>query len=50
MIDGIGKINDNSEFSMPICAFNTHTLQVYNYSERIRDFKELKYLDDDQLA
>jgi len=49
-IDYLGKITDNSDFSMPIVTFNTHTLQVYNYLERTRDFKELKFIDEDQLA
>lgn len=26
LIDGLGKITDNSDFSMPLVAFNTHTL------------------------
>ena len=26
MIDQLGKITDNSDFSMPIVTFNTHTL------------------------
>ena len=47
LIDGLGKITDNSDFSMPLVTFNTHTLQVYNYMERIRDFKELKFIDED---
>jgi hypothetical protein len=50
MIDQLGKITDNSDFSMPLVTFNTHTLQVYNYNERIRDFQELKFIDEDQLA
>lgn len=43
LIDEIGKIIDNSDFSMPIIAFNTYQLEVYNYIEKIREFERLKF-------
>ncbi|CDW86358.1 kelch motif family protein [Stylonychia lemnae] len=49
-IDQLGKITDNSDFSMPLVAFNTYQLQVFNYHEKLRDFKELKFYDEDQLS
>ena len=50
LIDNIGKITNNSDFSMPLVAFNTHTLQVFNFIERDRDYRELKFIDEDQLG
>ena len=47
LIDSLGKITDNSDFSMPLVAFNTYQLQVFNFFERLRDFKELKLIDED---
>ena len=35
---------------MPLTAFNTHTLQVFNFIESQRDYRELKFIDEDQLA
>lgn len=35
---------------MPLVAFNTFQLQTFNYVEKLRDFKELKILDEDQLS
>eukprot|EP00347_Sterkiella_histriomuscorum_P013856 403363103 len=49
-IDTLGQITDNSDFSMPLVAFNTFQLQAYNYIEKLRDFKELKLIDEDHLA
>jgi len=46
-IDQLGKITDNSDFSMPLVAFNTYQLQVFNYDEKLKDFRELKFLDED---
>lgn len=46
----MGKLTDNSDFSMPLVAFNTYQLQVFNYFEGLRDFKELKISDEDNLA
>ena len=50
LIDNMGKITDNSDFAMPLVAFNTYQLQVYNYIERLRDFKQLTIIDEDQLC
>jgi hypothetical protein len=36
-IDQIGKIRDNSDFSMPLVVFNTYNLSnCYNYFEKMR--------------
>lgn len=50
LVDSLGRVTNNADFPMPIVAFNTHTLQVFNYRESQRDFRELKFLDEDQLA
>ena len=38
LIDQLGKITDISDFSMPLVAFNTYQLEIYNYKEKLRDF------------
>jgi len=45
-IDAIGAIRDNSDFSMPLCAFNTYQLQVYEFREKLKDFQRLAIQDD----
>lgn len=40
-IDTIGNITDNSDFSMPLVAFNTFQLQTFNYLEKAREFEKL---------
>lgn len=42
IVDEIGKITDNSDFSMPLVVFNTYNLKyVFNYYEKLRDFERL---------
>ena len=41
MIDTIGKVTDNSDFSMPLVTFNTHQLAAYHYIEKEREFEKL---------
>ena len=50
MLESVGKIVDNSDFSMPLVAFNTSELQVFMYEERERQFRQLRITDDDNLA
>lgn len=51
LIDSIGKIADNSDFSMPLVVFNTFNLQnCYNYFEKMRSFERLPLIDDESLA
>ena len=40
-IDRIGMIRDNSDFSTPLCTFDTFQLQAFEYRERLRDFVKL---------
>lgn len=50
-IDQIGKITDNSDFSMPLVVFNTYNLKyIFNYYEKLRDFERLSLVDDENLA
>lgn len=50
-VDQIGKITDNSDFSMPLVVFNTYNLKyVFNYYEKLRDFERLSLVDDENLA
>ena len=35
---------------MPLVAFNTYQLQAYTFSEKLRDFFEVKISDDDNMA
>jgi len=49
-IDEIGKITDNSDFSMPLVAFNSYQLQAFNYLEKAREFEKLTLLDDENYA
>ena len=50
-IDQIGKIRDNSDFSMPLVVFNTYNLSnCYNYFEKMRQFERLPLIDDESLA
>lgn len=39
LIDQLGKVTDISDFSMPLVAFNTYQLELYNYIENLREFK-----------
>lgn len=50
MIDQIGKIVDNSDFSMPLVVFNTQQLQAYAYQEHLREFMQVDLIDEDNLA
>jgi hypothetical protein len=34
LIDQMGKVTDTSDFSMPLVAFNTYHLEIYNYIEK----------------
>ena len=51
MVDNIGKISDNSDFSMPLVVFNTYNLSnCFNYFEKMRHFEALPLVDDESLA
>jgi hypothetical protein len=51
LIDDIGKIADNSDFSMPLVVFNTYNLSnCFNYFEKMRHFERLPLVDDESLA
>lgn len=51
LLDSIGKISDNSDFSMPLVVFNTYDLQnCFNYFEKLRSFEKLPLVDDESLA
>ena len=50
LIDQIGKITDNSDFSMPLVAFNSHQLSAFHYIERAREFEKLNLIDDENYA
>ena len=49
-IDLIGKIVENSDFSMPIVAFNTATFKALCYSEQLREFIPVPLADEDNLS
>jgi len=38
VIDKIGKIVDNSDFSIPLVVFNNQQLKAYSYKERLKEF------------
>ena len=50
LIDQIGKITDNSDFSMPLVAFNSHQLQAFHYIEKAREFERLSLDDEENMA
>jgi hypothetical protein len=50
LIDSIGKITDNSDFSMPLVVFNTHQLSTFHYIEKAREFEKLQIKDDENYA
>jgi hypothetical protein len=50
VIDEIGKIVDNSDFSMPLVVFNTQKLQAFCFEEHLREFKSVDLYDDDNLT
>ena len=50
LLDKIGKVVDNSDFSMPLVVFNTQQLQAYCYEEHLRDFCPVTLIDDDNLT
>jgi hypothetical protein len=50
VVDQIGKITDNSDFSMPLVAFNSHQLGAFNYIEKAREFEKLELKDDMNLT
>jgi len=50
VVDEIGKITDNSDFSMPLVAFNSYQLTAFNYIEKAREFEKLDIKDDMNLA
>lgn len=50
IIDQIGKIVDNSDFSMPLVVFNTQQLQAFSYQEHLREFQPVELIDEDNLA
>ena len=49
-IDQIGKIVDNSDFSMPLVVFNSQQLEAFSYQEHLREFKPVSLIDEDNLA
>jgi hypothetical protein len=49
-IEKIGRIVDNSDFSMPLVVFNSQQLEAYSYQEQIREFSPVTLLDDEDLA
>ena len=50
-VDQIGKITDNTDFSMPLVVFNTYNLSsCYNYYEKMRQFERLPLIDEENLA
>ena len=50
VIDQIGKVVDNSDFSMPLVVFNTQQLQAFSYQEHLREFSVVDLIDEDNLA
>ena len=50
LIDQIGKVTDNSDFSMPLVAFNTHQLSAFHYIEKAREFEKLALKDDENYT
>ena len=50
LIDQIGKVTDNSDFSMPLVAFNTHQLGAFHYIEKAREFEKLALKDDENYT
>ena len=50
IIDEIGKIVDNSDFSMPLVVFNTQQLQAFSFQEHLREFKEVDIIDEENLS
>ena len=50
VIDNIGKVTDNSDFSMPLVAFNTHQLGAFHYIEKAREFEKLQLKDDENYS
>lgn len=50
MIDQIGRIVDNSDFSMPLVVFNTQQLQAFSFQEHLREFSPVDLIDEDNLA
>ena len=50
MVDQLGKIVDNSDFSMPLVVFNTQQLEAFSYQEHLREFTKVELIDDDNLA
>ena len=50
ILDEIGKIVDNSDFSMPLVVFNSNQLQAFSYQEHMREFAPVTLIDEDNLA
>ena len=50
VIDQIGKVVDNSDFSMPLVVFNTQVLQAFSFQEHLREFAPVELIDEDNLA
>ena len=48
-VANLGRITDNSDFSMPLVAFNTYSLELFNYSEKVREFVQLKVSGDEYM-
>ena len=49
-VEKIGRIVDNSDFSMPLVVFNSQQLEAFSYQEQIREFTPVTLLDDEDLA
>lgn len=49
-VSNMGRILDNSRDSYyPLTIFNTSTLQLFEYHEKLQDFKQLAIKDDSNL-
>mgnify|MGYP001009252490 CR=1 FL=1 len=45
----IGKILDTTEYHVPLVSVNTFNLEVYQYSDKSKNFDKVQILDEENL-
>ena len=45
----IGKILDTTEYHVPLVSVNTFNLEVYQYSDKSKNFDKIQILDEENL-